>query len=154
MPAMGDKQYPLWRRAATHTLHTSILLKSILEDRLQDEVGILLADNEALLNIAEAEAPLRMSDLAERLILSRGGMTKVIDRIEDMGLVSRTPDPDDRRATVVEITPEGREMIIRARKVVDAALIEMWAEHITDEEATMLIDVMDRVIAGHRWKAH
>ena len=48
-----------------------------------------------------------MSDIAHRLILSRGGTTKVIDRLETLGYVRRLPDPEDRRATVVEITGVG-----------------------------------------------
>ena len=147
---MGDQDQPLWRRAATHTLHTSILLKSLLEERLVEELGILLADNEALLNVAHAETPLRMSDIADRLVLSRGGTTKVIDRVEEMGLVTRKPDPQDRRATVVEITPEGMDMLSRARAVIDAALTETWAASLSDEEATTVIEVMDRVLATHR----
>ena len=93
---------PLWRQAATHTLHTSLLLKAKMEERLQEETGLLLADNEALLNLSKQ--PLRMSDIAHKLILSRGGTTKVIDRLEDLGYVARTPDPEDRRSTVATIT--------------------------------------------------
>jgi DNA-binding MarR family transcriptional regulator len=151
---MGDHDEPLWRRAATHTLHTSILLKSVLEERLVQEVGILLADNEALLNVAHAAAPLRMSDIAERLVLSRGGTTKVIDRLEELGFVSRQADPEDRRAVVVEITPEGREVLARARTVIDASLSEVWAATLSDDEAKVVIEVMDRVIAAHHAKDH
>jgi DNA-binding MarR family transcriptional regulator len=151
---MGDHDEPLWRRAATHTLHTSILLKSVLEERLVQEVGILLADNEALLNVAHAAAPLRMSDIAERLVLSRGGTTKVIDRLEELGFVSRQADPEDRRAVVVEITPEGREVLARARTVIDASLSEVWAATLSDDEAKVVIEVMDRVITAHHAKDH
>ncbi len=151
---MGDHDEPLWRQAATHTLHTSILLKSVLEERLVQELGILLADNEALLNVAHAAAPLRMSDIAERLVLSRGGTTKVIDRLEELGFVSRQADPEDRRAVVVEITPEGRGVLARARTVIDASLSEMWAATLSDDEAKVVIDVMDRVIAAHHAKDH
>ena len=59
---------------------------------LQEETGLLLADHEALLNLIVAESPLRMSDIAQLLTLSRGGTTKVIDRLEAMGYVARTPD--------------------------------------------------------------
>ena len=106
---MGDEQQPIWRRAATHTLHTSLILKASLEERLQEETGLLLADNEALLHLEMEGSLLRMSEIARRLILSRGGTTKVVDRLEAMGLVERQPDPDDRRATIVSITAAGRE---------------------------------------------
>jgi DNA-binding MarR family transcriptional regulator len=146
---MGQDTYPEWRRAATHTLHTAFLLKAILEQRLQAGAGILLADNEALLNIAHAEAPLRMSDIADRLVLSRGGTTKVIDRLEEMGLVERHPDEDDRRATVVEITEAGLRVMARAREIVDAALAETWAAHVDHTEAGVITEVMDRVMRAN-----
>ena len=146
---MGRDQ-PLWRRAATHTLHTSLLLKALIEERLQDETRLLLADNEALLTLESAgDEPLRMSDIAERLILSRGGTTKVIDRLEVMEFVRRRPDPDDRRATIVEITDAGRAALVEARAVIDDALEAAWARHLSDDEARVIIDVMGRVSGDH-----
>ena len=146
---MGQEEQPLWRRAASHTLHTSFLIKAKLEETLQAETDLLLADNEALLNLSHAEEPLRMSDIAHRLILSPGGTTKVIDRLERMGYVTRRPDTDDRRATMVEITNEGSEILARAQQVINAGLEETWARHISDEEARTLIEVMDRVLGDH-----
>ena len=149
MENMGNDEQPLWRQAATHTLHTALLLKALLEEHLQEQTDLLLADNEALLNLAHADQPLRMSDIANRLILSRGGTTKVVDRLETMGYVERLPDPDDRRATVVDITDAGRDAMARARAVIDEGLKATWAEHVTDEEAAVIVDVMDRVISDH-----
>ena len=142
---MGDLKQPLWRQAATHTLHASLLIKAELEQRLHQETGMLLADNEALLNIGHAEEPLRMSDIASRLVLSPGGATKVIDRLEKMGYVTRSPDPHDRRATVIAITPSGHEAMVRNREIIDTGLRAVWADHVTDEEAQLIVDVMDRV---------
>lgn len=106
---------------------------------------MLLADNEALLNAAHADEPLRMSEIASRLVLSPGGATKVIDRLEKMGYVTRSPDPNDRRATVVEITAAGREAMTRNREIIDTGLRAVWADHVTDEEAQLIVEVMDRV---------
>jgi DNA-binding MarR family transcriptional regulator len=147
---MGDHKQPLWRQAATHTLHASLLIKAELEQRLHDETGMLLADNEALLNVGHADEPLRMSDIATRLVLSPGGATKVIDRLETMGYVTRSPDPTDRRATVVAITELGVEAMTRNREIIDAGLSTVWAEHVTDDEARIIIDVMDRVTHSRR----
>lgn len=147
---MGDHKQPLWRQAATHTLHASLLIKAELEQRLHEETGMLLADNEALLNVGHADEPPRMSDIASRLVLSPGGATKVIDRLERMGYVIRTPDPTDRRATIIEITDAGREAMQRNRKIIDSGLRAVWADHVTDDEAQLIVDVMERVAqAGH-----
>lgn len=151
---MGKQEHPIWRRAAAHTLHSSLILKASLEERLQEQTGLLLADNEALLNLSTEGSLLRMSEIARRLILSRGGTTKVIDRLEEMGLVARSPDSEDRRATVVSITAAGREAMAAARKVIDATLEEMWAAHISDEEAQLLVDVLDRVLKANASELH
>lgn len=151
--AVGDEHQPIWRRAATHTLHTSLILKASLEERLHQETGLLLADNEALLHLETEGSLLRMSEIAHRLILSRGGTTKVIDRLEEMGLVERRPDPADRRATIVSITAAGREARAGARRVIDSILEEMWAAHLTDAEAELLVDIMDRVAKANRGEA-
>ena len=153
MESMGDQEQPIWRRAATHTLHASLILKAALEERLHDATGLLLADNEALLNL-EARGPLRMSQLAHSLVLSRGGTTKVIDRLEHMGLVGREPDPDDRRATTVSITAAGRDAKAEARKVIDETLESMWKAHINDAEAEIMVEVMDRVLAANHFDTH
>ena len=146
---MGDQDQPLWRQAATHTLHASLVLKGVIEQRLQEETGMVLADNEALLNIGRSPEPLRMSDIAQRLVLSPGGATKVIDRLEEMGCVRRQPDSGDRRATLVELTDVGRKAIDRNRKVIDTALQEVWSEHVTDTEAETVVTVMDRVLQAY-----
>jgi DNA-binding MarR family transcriptional regulator len=145
---MGTDQPP-WRRAATHTLHTAFVLKALIEQRLQEELGLLLADNKALLSIAHAERPLRMTDIAHRLVLSPGGATKVVDRLEERGLADRLPDPDDRRATVVVVTPAGEDAIRTARTIVDSVLEPAWAAYVTDEEAEVITEVMRRVMAAN-----
>jgi DNA-binding MarR family transcriptional regulator len=149
---MGHQDEPLWRRAATSTLHISLILKADLEEALQQETGLLLADNEALLNLSLN--PMRMSDIADRLVLSRGGTTKVIDRLEELGHVARRPDPADRRATLVEITDSGQRARAGAKVVIDRRLEEMWSQHITDEDAETVIELMERVHdAAQRRKA-
>jgi DNA-binding MarR family transcriptional regulator len=148
MNLMGHHDEPLWRRAATSTLHISLILKADLEELLQQETGLLLADNEALINL-ELQ-PMRMSDIAEKLVLSRGGTTKVIDRLEELGHVTRRQDPDDRRATLVEITESGRQARADARAVVDGRLEQLWSRHISDDEAATIVEVMERVLdASH-----
>jgi len=147
---MGDHKQPLWRQAATHTLHASLLIKAELERRLHEETGMLLADNEALLNVGQADEPLWMSDIASRLVLSPGGATKVIDRLASMGYVTRRPDPNDRRATVVEITAAGRDAMTANKEIIDAGLRSVWANHVTDEEAQLIVEVMDRVTHARR----
>ena len=81
-----------------------------LEDRIEDAlapVGLSFSKLGVLTQLVEAEAPLSLSDLAERLRCVRSNMTQLVDRLEADGLVERVDDPADRRSVRAAITPEG-----------------------------------------------
>jgi DNA-binding MarR family transcriptional regulator len=60
-----------------------------------------------------ADRPLRMAAIAERLAVVPRTVTDIVDGVEAAGFVVRRPDPDDRRATLVELAPEGRLLLDR-----------------------------------------
>lgn len=62
------------------------------------------------LRIIGSEGPLRLSALAEQLHIAPRSATEVADALQERGLIERSPDPDDRRATLVSITPAGRDI--------------------------------------------
>ena len=96
---MGDEDQPIWRRAATHTLHSSLILKASLEERLQEQTGLLLADNEALLNLSVEGSMLRMSEIARRLILTRVGHGRHVVSEHDLLEVAEKDQPGARAKT-------------------------------------------------------
>lgn len=63
------------------------------------------------LALLDAEGPLRVTQLAAREGLTQPGMTTLLNRLEEAGLATRQPDPDDGRALRVSITPTGREAL-------------------------------------------
>ena len=65
---------------------------------------------EALLH----KGPLTVKQIGEKVLLTSGSMTAAVDRLADRGLVIRTDDARDRRARIIQLTPEGRELIERA----------------------------------------
>ena len=142
----GPTDQPITRRAAGSMLHVALQMKAEIENRIQAETGLLLADNEALLNLVHHEEPLRMSMIAECLVISKGGTTKVIDRLEEKGLVARSQDPADRRALVVEITPKGREVFEEIQPILNEAIESYWGQHVTDDEAATVLEVAQRVV--------
>ncbi len=141
---MGSGTEPAWREAINHMLHFSFVLKSEIEARIGTELGIGLADHEALSHIRYCDEEIKMSDLADQLVLSRGGVTKLVDRLEESGLVQRLPSADDRRVTIVDITDDGVTTVERSRAVIDEILIERWANRITDEEAALIKELIRR----------
>ena len=138
-------QTELKRTAATHMLHALGPMAASIERSLAERTGYRLVDGEAL-RIIESGGPMRMTDLAARLIISKAGGTKVADRLEARGLVRRTQDAGDRRSYLLEVTESGREALARIRPVVDEAIERMWSRHLASHEAETLLSVADRLI--------
>lgn len=86
-----------------------------LERDLVNEHGLPLAWYDVLVQLAEApEHRLRMTELAERVLLSRSGLTRLVDRLTATGLVSRQSDPSDARGTFSVLTDEGMDRLREA----------------------------------------
>jgi DNA-binding MarR family transcriptional regulator len=66
-----------------------------------------------LARLADAPAPLTMTQLADGVVYSRSGLTYQAGLLEKAGLISRAPAPDDERSTVVSISAEGRALVRR-----------------------------------------
>ena len=145
---MGIHNDPAWRQAINHILHFSFALKAEIESRLNDELSIGLADHEGLINIRFEKDELKMSDLADRLVLSRGGVTKLVDRLEAAGYVRRMPSADDRRVTIIEITEAGLDLVTRSRQIIDEIATESWGKTISDDESMQVVDMIRRAYQG------
>jgi len=91
------------------------------------------------------EQRLKMQELADALLLSKSGLTRLIDRIEGEGFVARTAVPGDRRSLYVALTPTGRDLVQKARPVVRESVATHFAGTMSDEELTVLRDVLSRV---------
>lgn len=88
-----------------------------LDDELRAEHGISLAEYDALLQLARAPGRrLRMNQLADRVILSRSGITRLVDRLEAAGLVARTSCSTDARGAEAVLTEAGLERLRQAAR--------------------------------------
>jgi DNA-binding MarR family transcriptional regulator len=86
----------------------------------------------------------RMSDLAERLTLSRGGITKLVDRLEGAGYLERVSCTEDRRSFHAELTRAGRQMLEEMRAIYVAA-VERHLRRVSAEEAKLIAAVLEKV---------
>ena len=106
-----------------------------IDRELEAEVGLPLASVELLFNITfEDDGRMRMGELADNLLLSRGGATRLVARLEEAGLVERVIPPDDRRATYAVITAKGREALERAEPILKRAVHGHWVELLDEDE--------------------
>ena len=123
-------------------------LTSLFDAEFRDQCDIDLSTYDTLLHVYESGPEgIRMTDLSETLVVSKSGLTTIIDRLEKRGLLRRVPDPDDRRAIRIAITDEGYALFRSAAKVHMASVEDNFSSHITDDEAHMIIDIVDRIRA-------
>jgi DNA-binding MarR family transcriptional regulator len=124
------------------------LLERINAD-LEADAGLPLTWFEVLAQLSWApEACSRMGELANNLLLSRGGVTRLIARMEDAGLVRREVPPHDRRATYAHITEKGREAFDRAMPIHVQKVHEYFHQHLDAEEIDVLIKAMVKILRG------
>jgi DNA-binding MarR family transcriptional regulator len=93
-------------------------LEYILGRAIEEECGISHLMFEVLLILGRAGGPgLSMRAISQEQVLTTGGATRLVDRMEAAGLVERADDPHDRRGRVVRLTPVGEETAVRAARV-------------------------------------
>jgi DNA-binding MarR family transcriptional regulator len=119
-----------------------------IDRTLRDQLGLPGSWYEALVEIALAGGTMRMNQFARETTLTQSGATRFVDRLETAGLVERQPDPADRRVYQLTLTAEGKTMQHAADPHVLAVIDGMFGIHLSDQEAEVLLDVLDRVRAG------
>lgn len=97
-------------------LESAYALIDILDQEMQAERGLSIRSYDLLLHLDEADG-LAMNQIAERILFSKSGLTRVIDRMEEEGLVRRERPPSDRRVVRVYITPKGLDVLHAARTI-------------------------------------
>jgi DNA-binding MarR family transcriptional regulator len=109
-------------------------LLDILDDELQAERGLSLQWYDVLVHLEDAPAGLRMNALADQILHSKSGLTRVIDRMEEEGLVRRERPPNDRRVVLVFLTPAGRKALKAARAVHRDGIRRHFTEHLSAKD--------------------
>src|SRR6187200_179747 len=91
------------------------------------------------------EQRLKMGDLAEALVITRGGLTKLVDRLVKAGLLERTFCETDRRVSYATLCPAGTELLEEMRPVVVTELKASFASRLSAGEADVLRETLERV---------
>lgn len=119
-----------------------------LERELQDEQDLALTDYDVLVQLATAdERRLRMSDLADRLLLSRSGATRLVDRLVAGGLVERVTCESDRRGQWAMLTDPGMDRLREATPTHLRGVAEHFVDRLDPEQLRELEGMLDQVLA-------
>jgi DNA-binding MarR family transcriptional regulator len=129
--------------AVTSVMRVQQIIQSTVDAALKPH-GLTFARFEALVLLTfSRRGSLPMRVMGERLQLHPTSVTNIVDRLEADGLVKRTPHPTDRRTTLVEITPAGRDLCDAATKAVDEVNLGLCG--LTDRQTEQLTDLLAKV---------
>jgi len=138
--------------AARHAWALFLTAHAVLIDRVEAglrEAGMPeLAWYDVLWALENAEGgKLRMHELAQRIVLTRSNLSRLVDRLELAGLVRREACADDRRGNYCVVTAAGREMRRRIWPVYRKEIDGWFGRHIHPDEARILADCFTRILA-------
>jgi DNA-binding MarR family transcriptional regulator len=123
-----------------------------MRDRLSEEgYGDIREGYGCVFGFIDIDNGSRLTELAERSGLTKQAVGEVIPELEQLGYVTRVPDPRDRRAKIIKLTPKGRDACLTGRRLF-AEIEREWAEELGEELLAGLRDAAERIAAAEREK--
>ena len=137
----GNRGLQAW--SALLRAHATLLRQ--LESDLQSKTGLALADYDVLAQLAGAGGSLRMTELADRALISRSGMTRRVARLVHEGLVRRAHADSDARGVVVLLTDSGLDRLTVAAPVHLRGVSDLFVANLDDQELAVLESALAKV---------
>jgi len=129
---------------------SALALGDVLDAELEQAVGISQRWYDVLVHLEESPDGIPMNELAERILYSKSGFTRVIDRMEEDGLVRRVRPEHDRRTILVVLTDKGTEIMEEARRYRRDGIERHFSRHLTDADVEALTRALEKVSAHAR----
>ena len=126
-------------------MESALALMDVLDTELQDAAGIPQRWYDVLVHLEESPQGIPMNELAERILYSKSGFTRVVDRMEDAGLVRRVRPPNDRRTILVLPTDKGTQTMQDARRHHRDGIERHFAQHLTDADIKALTRALEKI---------
>ncbi|MEA2467275.1 MAG: hypothetical protein QOJ57_1401, partial [Thermoleophilaceae bacterium] len=128
-------------------LRAHATLVSNLDEELTERHGLPLSSYDVLVQLDEApDGRLRMSALADAVLLSRSGLSRLVTRLERQGLIERAECENDARGSFAAITDQGRERLNEARVTHRAGVRERFFDRLGEREQRQLAKVWSRLL--------
>jgi DNA-binding MarR family transcriptional regulator len=144
-PRMGAAEIGAWR--ALLQAHAGLV--KMLDSELEQTHGLALSSYEVLVRLDSApQRRLRMCELAQSILLSRSGVTRLVDRLERDGLVAREECPHDARGAFAVLTDAGEERLRTARPTHIEGVRRHFLSHYAPAELEALRDLLGRLAGG------
>jgi DNA-binding MarR family transcriptional regulator len=141
----SPQEFRAWRGL----LRLRELVMRDIDRRLRRAGHVSLDDYGVLITlVTEPQLRLRMSDLGARRMLTPSGITRVVTRLEEQGLVRREPDPSDGRASLAVLTREGLAALRQAQVVHHAAVRELYLSRLEPDDLERLAALFEKALPG------
>ncbi|OBI98495.1 MarR family winged helix-turn-helix transcriptional regulator [Mycobacterium asiaticum] len=142
---MGDALTPAQMHTYFALTEAVSLLQYAVNQQLQADGGLSYVQFEILAQLDDADGQLTMTDLADKVVYSRSGLTHQAGLLEKAGLITRNASPHDRRATTVDITEAGRARLGRVMPGHIEVVRELLFDSLSDQDVRLLGETMSRV---------
>jgi DNA-binding MarR family transcriptional regulator len=141
---------PERERAWRLFFETALAMVDMLDDDFERDAGFPIRWYDVLVHLEGAPDGLRMNELAGRILYSKSGLTRIVDRMESAGLVRRLRPEDDRRSIFVLLTPAGRRAMAKARARHHVWIEENFAGLLTDADVKTLTRTFEKLSSHAR----
>jgi DNA-binding MarR family transcriptional regulator len=126
------------------------VLEENLDRRLRCGAGVTLAQHELLYRLSLAPGGrLRMADLADMLLASKSGASRLVDRMAAVGLVARESSGTDRRLVFAVLTATGKAALVRSRPVFLTGVTSVFGQHLDDQDRQALQRILRKLLVAH-----
>src|SRR4051795_324202 len=124
---------------------SALALIDVLDAELERDAGIPMRWYDALVQLEDIPEGLRMNELAERILYSKSGFTRVVDRMGKGGLLRRVRPENDRRSILIVLTDQGRDTMERARSYHRDGIERHFSQHLSAHEVKTLTRALEKI---------
>jgi len=129
---------------------TNRVIQAVLERSLKAATDLSWAEFDVLLRLqSAADHPLQMNEIADQLLGSPSGITRMADRLAKAGLIARETPQDNRRIVHVTLTEHGASVLADARDAFREALSHSFSAHLTEADVTALRRLTRKLLQGN-----
>ena len=124
---------------------SALALLDVLDAELEQAVGISQRWYDVLVHLEDSPHGIPMNELAERILYSKSGFTRVVDRMEEAQLVRRARRENNRRTILIVLTGKGTETLERARRHHRDGIQRHFSQHLTNADVKALTHALEKV---------
>ena len=144
-PADHEAELRLWLRLLTCTT----LIEGEVRSRLRDSFDVTLPRFDLMAQLDKAQNGMTLGELSQRMMVSNGNVTGLVDRLVEQKMIERRPSPTDRRSMLVNLTPEGRKTFRTMARTHEGWIAEIF-QGLTRNEMDSLMQLLAKTKVAAR----